>query len=35
MRSRMSSVCMVPPSPKSMDAMKKLEEKIGGTAVEQ
>jgi hypothetical protein len=37
MRSKMSSVHvpMVPPSPKSVDAMKKLEEKVTGTAVVQ
>jgi hypothetical protein len=35
MRSKMSSVRMSPPSPKSMGAMKKLEEKISGTAVVQ
>jgi hypothetical protein len=31
----MSSVRMVPPSPKSVDAMKRLEEKVTGTAVVQ
>ena len=35
MGSKMSSVCMVPPSPKSMDAMKKLNENFTGTAVVQ